>query len=182
MRWSWRCYSCCRHSSTSVSALLLYLFNSCFQVLLSRLNGSIVCREQTPWRPSKTVVMRLSCPEIVEVLGVFFVLRTVWFIRPSTVLLCRFLFFPAGSGGSADKFVRVVGSGRGSASRTPTRRAAVTTHTALDGSQAMNPWEGDSQLPDTDPDSGVAHTFVWYFRPSTCSSPRFRLRLETCSF
>lgn len=69
-------------------------------------------------------------------------------------LFVLFLVIAAGSGGSAEKFVRVVGSGRGSASRTPTRRAAVTTHTALDGSQAMNPWEGGSQLPDTDPDSG----------------------------
>ncbi|CAM9850101.1 unnamed protein product [Pylaiella littoralis] len=56
-------------------------------------------------------------------------------------------------GGSSGKFVRVIGSGRGSATRTPTRRAAVTTHTSLDGSQAMAPWEDGSQLPDTDPDS-----------------------------
>lgn len=89
-------------------------------------------------------------------------------VLPNKRMLTRaaffcFLFLTAGSGGSADKFVRVVGSGRGSASRTPTRRAAVTTHTSLDASQAMNPWEAGSQLPDTDPDSGAAH--VVFFVP-----------------
>lgn len=41
----------------------------------------------------------------------------------------------------------------------------MTTHTSLDGSQAMNPWEGGSQLPDTDPDSGTASL--------TCCLPAF---------
>ncbi|CAM9091157.1 unnamed protein product [Scytosiphon promiscuus] len=57
------------------------------------------------------------------------------------------------AGGSTDKFVRIVGSGRGSSNKTPAKRAAVTTHTSLDGSQSMAPWEDGSQLPDTDPDS-----------------------------
>ncbi|CAN0419208.1 unnamed protein product, partial [Ectocarpus sp. 12 AP-2014] len=59
-------------------------------------------------------------------------------------------------GGFSGKFVRVVGNGRGSGGNrgTPKRRAAVTTHTSLDGSQSIAPWEDSSQLPDTNPDSG----------------------------
>lgn len=59
------------------------------------------------------------------------------------------------SGGS--KFVRVVGSGRGTGAKRSgaanvKKRAAITTHTSLDGSQAD--WDNDSQLPNTEPDSG----------------------------
>ncbi|CAM9601540.1 unnamed protein product [Ectocarpus sp. 4 AP-2014] len=59
-------------------------------------------------------------------------------------------------GGFSGKFVRVVGNGRGSGGNrgASKRRAAVTTHTSLDGSQSIAPWEDGSQLPDTNPDSG----------------------------
>lgn len=60
------------------------------------------------------------------------------------------------AGGS--RFVRIMGSGRGNVSKRPTKRAAVTTHTDLDGSQA--PWEDGSQLPDTEPDSGTTIYFT----------------------
>lgn len=53
--------------------------------------------------------------------------------------------------------MRVLGSGRGNAANRPgnanvRKRAAITTHTSLDGSQVD--WSDDSQLPDTEPDSG----------------------------
>lgn len=52
------------------------------------------------------------------------------------------------------KFVRVVSTPRSGKPKTPriTKRAAVTTHTSVDGSQI--PWGNCSQLPDTEPDSG----------------------------
>jgi len=92
---------------------------------------------------------------------------------PSSVdLICTSVFMflcTAGGngGGSAGKFVRVVGSGRGSASRTPSKRAAVTTHTSIDGSQAMEPWEDGSQLPDSDPDSGASSLRLFSFSLSS---------------